>query len=108
MVCLVFDWSYAPEQGHNGYESLSFVSNMKQLEVLEAKGAGIKDIAALGALPKLWSVFLADNLITDVSALANLANLRELELSGNPIADFGPLEGIYPNLEYHDFEIRTP
>lgn len=106
MVCLVFDWSYAPDQGHNGYESLNFVSNMKNLEVFEAKNAGVKDITALGTLPKLWSVFLCENQITDVSPLANLQNLRELELSDNPITDFSPLKEVYPKLQYHDFEME--
>ena len=106
MVCLVFDWSYAPDQGHNGYENLDFTSNMKNLEIFEAKGAGIKNITALGTLPKLWSVFLTDNQITDIGPLANLKNLRELELSNNPITDYSPLKDIYPNLEGKDFEMK--
>lgn len=106
LTCLVFDWNYSPEQGHNGYENLDFMSDMKNLEVFEAKGAGIKDISALGNLPKLWSVFLTDNLITDVSPLAKLTNLKELALSNNPITDYSPLKDIYGQLEGKDFEMK--
>lgn len=106
MVCLIFDWGYAPDQGHNGYENLDFITNMKNLEIFEAKGAGIKNIAALSTLTKLWSVFLEGNQITDISPLANLKNLKELLLSGNPIKDYSPVKDIYPNLEAKDFELK--
>lgn len=106
MKCLIFDWIYAPEQGRNGYENLDFMSDMKNLEIFEAKGAGIKDISVLGNLPKLWSVFLDSNLITDVSPLAKLTDLRELTLSGNPITDYSPLKDIYDQLEGKDFELK--
>lgn len=105
MYCLVFDWTYAPDQGHNGYENLDFMSDMKDLEIFSAKGDGIKDITALGGLTKLWSLYLADNQITDISPLANLKNLKELELSKNPIDDFSPIKDVYPNLAC-DFELK--
>lgn len=105
MKCLVFDWNYSPEQGRNGY-NLDFMSQMKNLEIFEAKGAGIRDISVLGDLTKLWSVFLADNLITDISPLAKLTNLKELELSNNPITDYSPLKDIYEQLEGKDFEMK--
>ncbi len=106
MTCLVFDWNYAPDQGRNGFENLNFMSDMKNLEIFEAKGAGIKDISVIGNLPKLWSVFLSDNLITDVSPLAKLSNLKELELKNNPITDYSPIKDIYGKLEYKDFEMK--
>lgn len=106
MTCLTFDWIYAPDNGHNGFENLDFMSDMKNLEIFEAKGVGIKDITVLGNLPKLWSVFLDNNLITDVSPLAKLANLRELTLNGNPITDYSPLKDIYGQLEGKDFELK--
>ncbi len=106
LTCLVFDWNYSPDQGRNGFENLDFMSDMKNLEIFEAKGAGIKDITALGNLPKLWSVFLSDNLITDVSPLAKLANLKELALSNNLVTDYSPLKDIYGKLEYKDFEMK--
>lgn len=105
MVCLVFDWTCFPDQGRNGYESLDFMSDMKDLEIFSAKGAGIKDITALGGLTKLWSLYLAKNQITDISPLANLKNLKELELAENPIEDFSPIKDVYPNLA-RDFEME--
>ncbi len=103
---LVFDWNYAPGQEHNGYENLDFMADMKNLEIFEAKGDGIKDISALANLTKLWSVFLSDNQITDISPLANLTSLRELALSNNPITDYSPLKDICGQLESKDFEMK--
>jgi internalin A len=98
--CLVFDWNRYPDI------NLDFMSGMKDLEIFEAKGAGIRDISVLGDLTKLWSVFLTDNLITDVSPLARLTNLRELALSNNPITDYSPLKDMYEQLEGKDFEMK--
>ncbi|PKM85043.1 MAG: hypothetical protein CVU86_04085 [Firmicutes bacterium HGW-Firmicutes-11] len=106
MVTLIFDWSYAPDQGHNGYENLDFISDMKQLEVLEVRGAGIKDITVLGELPKLWSVFISDNLITDISPLANVKQLKEFSIANNPITDYSsitPMREVFPNL-FEEFQ----
>jgi len=105
MVTLGFSWSYAPDQGHYGYENIDFMADMKKLEVFEARNAGIKDIAVLGELPKLWSVFISDNLITDVSPLAKL-DLKEFSLANNPITDYRsitPIREVFPNL-WTDFE----
>jgi len=60
----------------------------------------------LGTLPKLWSVFLDANQITDITPLANLKNLTELLLAQNPIKDYSPVKDIYPNLRAADFEIK--
>ncbi|MDD4297690.1 MAG: hypothetical protein PHC69_12185, partial [Ruminiclostridium sp.] len=98
---LGFNWNW-----NNGYENLDFMSDMKSLETIDAKGAGIKDISALSKLPKLWSVFLTENQITDVSPLAKLTNLKELLLENNPITDYSPLKDIYDKLEAKDFEIK--
>lgn len=105
MVTLGFDWSYAPDQGHYGYENIDFMADMKKLEVFEARGAGIKDITVLGELPKLWSVFISENQITDVSPLAKL-DLKEFSLSNNPITDYSsitPIREVFPNL-WSDFK----
>jgi Leucine-rich repeat (LRR) protein len=45
-------------------------------------------------------------LITDISPLAKLTNLRELELQDNPITDYSALKDIYEQLEIKDFEIK--
>lgn len=106
MTCLIFDWNNAPDQERNGYENLDCISDMKNLEIFSAKGSGVKDISVLGNLPKLWSVYIENNLITDVSPLAKLANLKELLLSNNPITDYSPLKDIYGQLEGKDFEMK--
>lgn len=105
MVCLVYDWCYSPDQGYTECSNLDFMADMKNLEIFEAKGAGIADITVLGTLPKLWSVFLDDNKITDIAPLANLKNLIELTLSQNPVTDYSPVRDIYPNLRCVDFEL---
>lgn len=105
MVTLGFSWSYAPDQGHYGYENIDFMADMKKLEVFEARNAGIKNITVLGELPKLWSVFISDNLITDISPLAKL-DLKEFSLANNPITDYSsitPIREVFPNL-WTDFE----
>ena len=60
----------------------------------------------MGGLTKIWSLYLDDNSITDISPLANLTGLKELKLSDNPIEDFSPLKDIYPKLEFSDFEMK--
>lgn len=106
MINLSFNWSYAPDQGFNGYESLDFIKDMKRLEIISAQNAGLKDISALTGLPKLWSVFIDQNQITDISPLAQVKSLKEFLIAGNPIADYSPLEPVrevFPNL-YAEFE----
>jgi len=100
MVTLVFNWSYAPDQGHYGYENIDFIAGMKKLEVFEACNAGLKDITVLGKLPKLKSVHIFDNQITDISPLAKL-DLKEFSLANNPITDYSsitPIREVFPNL----------
>jgi hypothetical protein len=101
MVTLCFDWSYKSDGSFQGYESLDFTKDMQDLEVFEAKKAGIKDISALVGLPKLWSVYLDENLITDISPLAQIKTIKEFLIAGNPIEDFSclePLHEVFPNL----------
>lgn len=106
MINLTFNWSYAPDQGFNGYESLDFLKNMKNLEILSAQNAGIKDISAIAGLPKLWSAFIDQNQITDISPLAQVKSLKEFLIVGNPIVDYSSLEPVrevFPNL-FTEFE----
>jgi internalin A len=106
MNCLVFDWCYSPDQGYTECSNLDFMADMKNLEIFEAKGAGITDITVLGTLPKLWSVFLDANQITDITPLGNLKNLIELLLAQNPITDYSPVKDIYPKLRAVDFVLN--
>ncbi len=101
MVNICFDWSYAPDQGFNGYPNIDFVKGMPNLEIFEAKNAGVVDISPLVGLPKLWSVAITDNQITDISPLAQIKTLKEFQISNNPITDYSVLEpyhDVFPNL----------
>jgi hypothetical protein len=106
LKCLVFCWMRGDSGTPKGIESLSALSGLKNLEMLDTKNAGIRDISALADLPKLWEVQLNDNLIEDVSPLAEVKALKTLLLAGNPVKDFSPLKDIYAQLEGKDFEIK--
>lgn len=106
MVNICFDWSYAPDQGFNGYPNIDFVKGMPNLEIFEAKNAGLVDISPLADLPNLWSVAITDNQITDISPLAQIKTLKEFEIRNNPISDYSALEPyreVFPNL-YSEFQ----
>ena len=49
-------------------------------------------------MTSLTELYLADNKITDIAALANLAELTELDLAGNNLSDLTPLAAITANL----------
>ena len=59
----------------------------------------VKDLSPLAGLYTLTSVNVAvdedtPNAIVDVHPLATLENLKELDVTGNPIADFKPLDAL--------------
>ena len=54
----------------------------------------ISDISALANLTSLVELQLGENQITDISPLANLNHLTELELSGNQISDISALANL--------------
>lgn len=110
MVFICFDWSYAPDQGFNGYENLDFVRGMKNLEIFEAKNAGIKDISGLVGLPNLWAVAITDNQITDITPLAQIKTLKEFQIGNNPITDYSvlePMNEVFPSIP-EDFQPDVP
>ena len=109
MVFLGFNWSYAPDFGFEGYENLDFIKNMKNLEILSADNAGIKDISAIIELPKLWSLYIRNNLITDISPLSKVKTIKEFLIGNNPISDYSclePLKEVFPNIS--DFVPDVP
>lgn len=103
--CLISCWLQS-ENGPKGIGSLDALTGLKNLEMIDAKNAGITDVSALANLPRLWEVQLNDNEITDVTSLARVVNLKVLLLEGNPITDYSPLKNIYPQLEGKDFTIN--
>ncbi|MHB0856475.1 MAG: leucine-rich repeat domain-containing protein [Anaerolineae bacterium] len=105
-------------------ESLSGLTNLKQLSMF---GNRTTDISALAGLTNLELLYIHSNQISDISPLANLKNLSELmaddnqisdvsalsglhmtrlHLAKNPVADFSPLIDMYPNLQDKDFELE--
>lgn len=104
MVCLVFCWNAGGSD--IGFENLDELSNMENLENIDAKNAGIKDISGVSNLTKLWNIQLCDNQIIDIAPLANLKNLKIVLLGNNPISDFSALNDVYESLEDKDFEIK--
>lgn len=105
LKCLIACWLNS-ENGPHGIGSLDALAGLENLEMLDAKDAGITDITALADLPKLWEVQLNDNEITDVAPLARVKNIKALLLAGNPVTDYSPLKDIIPQLEGKDFEIN--
>ena len=106
MVNLTFDWSYAPDQGFDGYPSIEFVRGMKELENFAADNAGIVDISPLATLPKLTDIGIANNQITDISPIAQIKTLKQFSIQNNPISDYSALEPyreVFPNL-YPEFQ----
>ena len=67
------------------------VEEMKQLTRVEARDRGIQDLTGLQFAINLRSMLdLRDNQISDISPIAGLTELRQLEISGNTISDISP------------------
>ena len=77
----------------DGIESLT---NLNRLDCYS--GYALEDISALANLTNLKYLDLNSNNITDLSPLAGLVKLETLVLSGNPITDMSPLANL-PALE---------
>lgn len=77
---------------------ISFVENMPELEKLSAVGCSICQMPDLSGCTKLSYLNLADNSITDISALQNLSTtmILTLDLSYNVLWDLSVL----PNVRY--------
>ena len=65
------------------------------LRSLELRYNNLRDITPLGVLTNLRSILLNDgNTIEDLTPLANLIHLEELNLRGNPISNLSPLSNL--------------
>ena len=64
------------------------------LYTLNVSGAGVKDLAGLGAATNLDWLSLEGNAVRDIADLASLRSLAWLDLSDNAIADLAPLAGL--------------
>ena len=88
----------------SGVSDVSPLSELINLEWLSIQSNyRISDVSALASLKKLKELNLARNKISDVSPLAGLHNLEELQLQSNNILDISPLDGLRENTEIHWF-----
>ena len=72
--------------------------DMQGLTRLDAPNRGIQDLTGLQVAPNLSFLHLADNEISDLSPIAGLINLQDLNVSSNRV-DLSPLSGLI-NLKY--------
>ena len=82
----------ALDLGHNAITNLDFLKPLTNLQVLIlSDNRGLKDISVLGSLTKLkyLEVFMIQ--ITDISALANLPDLLDINLCITRVEDLSPL-----------------
>ena len=75
--------------------ALITAEDMKGLGRLDARNRGIQDLTGLQFAINLRSrLDLRDNQISDISPIAGLTELRELEINRNTISDISPVRGL--------------
>lgn len=78
-----------------GIEDISWLSGLTELsEELDLSENQITDLTPLAGLTKLQDLNVATNSITDVSALSGLTSLVDLNLASNDIGDISPVAGL--------------
>ena len=81
--------------GNNeGIQHLTGLEFAKNLEVLELRDNLVSDLSPLADLIRLERLNLQDNAITDLSPLAGLFNMRSIDISRNVILDLSALTGL--------------
>ena len=81
--------------GHSELTDLSFLYNMPNLEVLIVACAPWKDATPIGSLEKLEYLEILSTSCNDISAFANLHNLKHLNIGNcHHITDITPLYGL--------------
>jgi len=78
----------------SGWESISFVSSLSNLEELTLTLTLVTDLTPLKGLPKLNQLNLLGGKVTDLAPLKGLSSLRELVLDEVPVTDLTPLKGL--------------
>ncbi|GEO69680.1 MucBP domain-containing protein [Levilactobacillus acidifarinae] len=90
------DETYLGEGIDYSLEGLQYATNLKELllqsNVTTAYYGGIVDLSPLAGLQNLTDLQLTGNRIKDVTPIAGLKNLKSLGLTLNEIADFSPLK----------------
>ncbi|MGS2746723.1 leucine-rich repeat domain-containing protein [Bacillus zanthoxyli] len=74
-----------------GLKNIEFISNLKQLNIVNVSHNQIEDITPLSSLKNLQWLNLADNHIKDVTVIGSMLDLLSLNLAGNEICDVRPL-----------------
>lgn len=73
---------------------LQEVRQLHALTALSLADNALSDVSALEALGGLRTLDLSGNAISDLAALGKLKNLRRLSLDRNPLGDLSPLYGL--------------
>lgn len=77
------------------------------LQTFRMENNQLSDISAIANFANLSAVFLSGNAISDLSPLSTLDNIGTLFLDGNPVADLSPLSSLSKITELQAREIRT-
>lgn len=76
------------------HDGLITMDQLKTIEELEVRDAGIESLEGLHFLSELKKLDIRDNQITDLSPIEGLTKLTEINLRGNNISDITPLENL--------------
>lgn len=101
------DWNYNKNQNNDspfsewGIESLSALTELENLEYLNASNNSIYSLEGITGLKKLKTIQLNNNHILLIDAIAKLTNLEGVYLSNNTIENILPLKNL-PNLNSVD------
>ncbi len=84
--------------GNNNINDISFLKNLKNLQLLTLNNNNIEDISVLKNLKNLKSLYIYKNKISNLSSLSGLKNLKNLALFSNNISNIEALSKL-TNLE---------
>lgn len=88
------DWG---DKDKNNIVDFSDLVYAKNIEYLELRGQGIRDISFVKELKRLRFLYLGYNFITNVTPISKLENLEVIELNNNRIKDITSLKEINEN-----------
>jgi len=74
--------------------SLKGLQYFVDLEILNSSAGRLSDISALSELTQLRELTLRQNNISDLTTLSGLTNLERLDITGNRVRDLSPLASL--------------
>jgi Leucine-rich repeat (LRR) protein len=83
----------------NNLSGIEHCTNLQKLHLEGPFGTNISDISALASLIQLQDLDLTSNKITNISALEDLTQLQKLDLDSNKASNISALTGLI-NLQY--------